>query len=182
MCLKAWKQSPWSAHGEEALGYGRADKQVHRRWSDTKIHVSIKFYTHFPCQLVTMNYKGWFDYPAKGDHPRPVIWTPSYGQRLLVEACGRTTVQKWIHRNIWGGRPPSLDDDHLRTFQLILETWKNCIQSNLYSLSFLFMGFAHFPSPFIHLISTFIKPVHLDNSPVLSFNLSLEFFFATFSN
>lgn len=41
-----------------ALGYRQAEKQVHRRRSDTKIHVRVQFYTHFPCQLVTMNYKG----------------------------------------------------------------------------------------------------------------------------
>lgn len=85
MCLKAWTKSGKAPAEKAALGYKRPGKQVHRRRRDTKIHVSIKFYTHFACQPVTMDYKGWFAYVAKGDLISPVIWTPSYGQRRVME-------------------------------------------------------------------------------------------------
>lgn len=157
-----------------ALGYGQAEKQAHRRRSDTKIHVSIKFYTHFPCQLVTMNYKGWFAYLAKWDHTRPVIWTPSYGQCLPLEAYANHQAKATL-------LAPQEFGHLSRLYRLFWSKSDQAVSSPCGSSVFKLLLFSassssHLLSPFIHLIPAFITPAYLDNSPFLSFNLSLEFF------
>lgn len=78
----------------EALGYGARAKQASRQRSDTKIHISIKCCTHFPCQLVTLNYKGWFVCLGKEDHGRSVIWRASYGEHPQ-RGRGRLGTTEW---------------------------------------------------------------------------------------